>query len=128
MDYNTIFIKLFTVVFLTRYNTKVMSSQKRTLIAIAKKVISHKPLTPSEVTYLLEFEKVNKDTPVTKRLKQIALPAALAFGFLFSALPDQFNDIVKHIPAWTNFSPPILAGVDFLWDILGDPVKKANSR
>lgn len=103
-----------------------MSYQKQTLIAIAKKVVSHKQLTPDEITYLLGFEKLHKDKEIIKRLKQIALPAALAFGFLFSALPDQFTHLVKQMPAWTNFQPPMLAGVDFLWDILGDPVKKAN--
>jgi hypothetical protein len=88
-----------------------MSHQKRTLIAIAKKVLHKKPLTPDEVSSLLGFEKVDKETTLTKRLKQIAVPAALSFGFLFSALPGQFTELVKQMPAWTNFSPPIFCGI-----------------
>ena len=103
-----------------------MSHQKRTLIAIAKKVTLQKPLTPQEITTLLEFEKVNKDTKLTKTLKRLAVPLSLLFGFLFTAFPADFANLIKHLPDWTNFPPPILTGVDYLWDLIGEPVRKAN--
>lgn len=103
-----------------------MTYQKRTLIALAKKVSSQKPLTPEEITYLLGFEKLNKDSTFNKTLKRIAVPLSLLFGFLFTAFPQEFTNIVKYMPAWTNFPPPILTGVDYLWDLIGEPVRKAN--
>lgn len=103
-----------------------MSYQKRKLIALANQVTNHKPLTPDEITYLLAFEKVKKDTKLTKTLKRIAVPLSLAFGFLFTAFPVEFKQFVDTMPAWTNFPPPILTGVDYLWNLIGEPVRKAN--
>jgi SOS response regulatory protein OraA/RecX len=103
-----------------------MGYQKRTLITIAKKVISQKPLTADEVNYLLQFEKINKDTRVSKVLKKLAVPGALAVGFLFMAFPQESQTLIKNMPSWTNFPPPILTGVDYLWDLIGEPVRKAN--
>jgi hypothetical protein len=105
---------------------RCMSYQKRVLTQIAKKVAAQKPLTPEEITYLLGFEKLHKDTTVTKVLKRLAVPLSLAFGFLFTAFPSEFKTIIDHMPAWTNFPPPILTGVDYLWDLIGEPVRKQN--
>jgi hypothetical protein len=100
--------------------------QKRKLISIAKKVDQTTPLAPDEINYLLGFEKVSKDTKTTKLLKRIAVPLSLAFAFVFSAFPTEFKQLVNHMPSWTNLSPPILAGVDYLWDMIGEPVRKPN--
>src|SRR4051812_827629 len=103
-----------------------MHYEKRKLIAIAKKIQDNKPLTSDEITYLLNFEKISKETKSTKILKRLTVPLSLLFGFFFSAFPNEFSQFVNHMPSWTNFPPPILTGVDYLWDLIGDPVRKAN--
>ncbi len=103
-----------------------MRYNKHRLIAIAKLIDQKKPLSPDEITYLLHFEKLSKDNKITKVLKRLAVPLSLAFGFLFTAFPKEFQNIIQHMPPWTNFSPPLLTGVDYLWDLIGEPVRKAN--
>jgi len=107
------------------YNT-FMQYKKSKLIAIAKKMQGKEALTPSEVNYLLQFEKVSTESNITKLLKKIAVPVSLAYGFLFTAFPTEFATIVSHMPNWTNLPFPLLTGVDYLWDFLGEPVKKNN--
>ncbi len=92
----------------------------------AQKIIKNQPLTADEINHLLDFEKVSKQNRTTKLLKQIAVPSSLAFGFLFMAFPKEFAQFAAGLPSWTNFPPPILTGVDYLWDLIGEPVRKAN--
>lgn len=103
-----------------------MRFQKKRLITIAQNVQQQKPLSPDEVHYLLKFEKITKDTKTTRFLKKAAVPASLTFGFLFTAFPKEFASMIDDMPSWTNFPPPILTGVDYLWDLIGEPVRKAN--
>lgn len=103
-----------------------MTYNKRKLILIAKKITAQQALTPEDSSYLLRFEKEEKASRTTNMLKRIAVPLALAFGFLFTAFPVEFKNIVKTLPEWTNLSLPLLTGVNFLWDFLGEPVKYAN--
>jgi hypothetical protein len=103
-----------------------MNYQKYKLIQITRKVTKTLPLTPQEITYILDFEKTDKTPKPVQFLRQLALPLSLAFGFLFTAFPHQFQQFTTHLPAWTNFPPPILTGVDYLWDLIGEPVHKPN--
>ncbi len=103
-----------------------MYYQKKKLVETAQKIIKDQSLTADEVNYLLDFEKVTKENRTTKFLKRIAVPSSLAFGFLFMAFPKEFAQFASGLPSWTNFPPPILTGVDYLWDLIGEPVRKPN--
>jgi hypothetical protein len=103
-----------------------MNHQKKQLLTISKKVDTNEPLTPEEITQLLTFEKLDKESKSLKVLKRAALPASLALGFFFSAFPEAFEHFTTTLPTWTNLSPPELNGIDYLWSLLGDPVGKPN--
>ncbi len=103
-----------------------MRYEKKKLIALAKKIKEKKNLTPDETVYLLNFDTITKDSKFVETLKKITLPIALGFGFIFSAFPQEFKTLTAHFPSWTNLSIPMLTGVDYLWDLLGEPVKKTN--
>lgn len=103
-----------------------MKYNKKKLLQISYKVAEDKPISPDEINYLLSFTKITKEHTATKLLKQAALPGSLLFGFLFTTFPVEFEQFVNTLPSWTNFNPPLLSGVNYIWDLLGDPVKKAN--
>jgi len=102
-----------------------MKYQKSKLLTIAKKVKKDHKLTPSEIEFLLAFEK-KQDSQVWRIIKLVALPMSLALGFFYSVYPEYFATIVSRLPSWTNLPPNLLDGIDYLWDFLGEPVKKAN--
>lgn len=103
-----------------------MEYSKKKLIDIAAKIETDAKLSPSEMEYICGFERKSNTNTVLKMLQNLALPASLAFGFLFTVFPNYFQELIKHLPSWTNFSPEILTGVDYLWDLIGEPVRKAN--
>lgn len=103
-----------------------MKFQKKRLVRISKKVGKNHPLTPSEIDYLLSFEKSDKEPTPIWLAKILALPASLFLGFLFTVYPEFFQNLTNALPSWTNFNPKLLAGIDYIWDIIGEPVKKAN--
>lgn len=103
-----------------------MKYQKKKLLLLAKRVEMHKPLTPDESAYLLGFEKKPEIKGIEKVTTQLALPLSLAFGFIVTVFAVQFESFVATLPHWTNMTPEMLAGVDYLWDLLGEPVGKAN--
>jgi len=103
-----------------------MNSSKKTLIRLAEKVEKGKSLRPGEIETLQTFTQKAKDSKVLSLLKQSALPLSLLFGFLYTVFSSDFEGFVKTLPSWTYFSPTLLTGVDYLWDLLGDPVRKAN--
>ncbi len=103
-----------------------MKYKKKKLVAVSRKVNQNKRLTPSEINYLLSFEKKEKDRTPLRLLKALALPLSLFVNFLFAVYPDYFSNFTSHLPSWTNLQPRFLAGADYLWDFIGEPVKKAN--
>lgn len=103
-----------------------MSYPKKKLIAIAQKIETKKKITVSDIDLISHFEKKEDEKPFIRLLKKLAVPVSLAFGFFFSAFPDYVAEIVKTMPHWTNLDTPVLTGIDYLWDILGEPVRKAN--
>ncbi len=103
-----------------------MRHLKKKLITIAKKVETKSSLTPSEIEYLLTFEKVDRPLTLTRILKVTAVPLSLIFGFFFTVFPENFELLIERLPEWTNLSPQLLAGVNYFWDLLGDPVEQAN--
>lgn len=103
-----------------------MKYDKHTLLKISGKISEDEALTVSEYTYISGFQKPEKDSLSLIILKQATLPLSLFFGMLLYVFPDFFNSVIQSLPPWTNFSPTMLRGVDYLWDIIGDPVKKEN--
>lgn len=99
---------------------------KSHLIYLTQKIEENKKLAPDEIDYILNFEKKDKPTRIKQYLQQSALPLSLAFGFFFSVFPETFSQYINKMPSWTNMPPHILAGVDYLWNLLGEPVEEAN--
>jgi len=107
------------------YNAS-MNLQKKRLIALAKAVEKNARLTPEEINYLLNFEKKKEQSNLATWLKFSALPLSLALGFFSTVFPDNFSNFIKTLPAWTNIPNQWLPGIDYLWDLLGEPVRKSN--
>lgn len=103
-----------------------MKHDKSLLIRTAKKIGTKLPLTPSEVESLLEFEVQQEEHTFIAQLKAWAVPLSLIFGFLLATFASEFDPLIASLPTWTNMSPNLLSGVDYLWSILGDPVGKPN--
>jgi hypothetical protein len=103
-----------------------MKYKKKKLIALAQKIEQEQQVTPEEISYFINFEREDKDNKIIKVLKKIAVPASLILGFFFAAFPEFFEQQAKHLPSWTNLSPPLLNGVNYLWNILTEPVEQPN--
>jgi hypothetical protein len=103
-----------------------MKQHKNQLLAIATKIETAKRISPDELHLLLSFIPTQSQAVLARWLKQVALPASLALGFFYTVFPQFFASLAQTMPEWTNFSPSILTGVDYLWDLLGEPVRKAN--
>lgn len=103
-----------------------MRFSKKKLVKIARKVNLDKKITPEEIEYLLEFNRASKEYRWVKQIKILALPLSVFLGFLYNVFPIFFANFVKKLPPWTNLPPDLLRGVDYLWDIFGDPIKQAN--
>src|SRR3989344_5396177 len=103
-----------------------MKYQKKRLIELSALVEKDAKLTPEEITYFLNFKKKTEPPKFATWLKLAVLPLSLALGFLSVVFPESFNQFIKTLPSWTNITPQFLAGIDYLWDLLGEPVKKAN--
>jgi hypothetical protein len=103
-----------------------MRQAKSKLLSSVKKIESDRKISPTEIEHLLSFQKNDESQRLLRLLKGSAVPLSLLFGFCFSVFSTEFTTLVTHLPSWTNLSPQILTGVDYLWDILGEPVGKAN--
>src|SRR5688572_23821600 len=103
-----------------------MKVDKHYLIKLSKKVERQEKLTPKEITSLISFKKTENDSALTSWLKKWALPLSLAFGFLMAVYSENFEEIAETLPDWTNLPPRVLAGMDYLWSLVGDPVEKEN--
>lgn len=103
-----------------------MKYKKKKLVAISRKVNQGKPVTPTEIEYLLSYENKEKEHLFFRLSKILALPLSLLLGFLFTVYPEYFEKLTNSWPSWTNLSPKFLAGLDYLWNIISEPIEKAN--
>ena len=103
-----------------------MNIQKNKLLSIAQKVKNSKKITVDEMSTLSTFTKLEEDSFAVTILKQATLPLSLLLGFLIAVFPEYFEGFTTRLPAWTNLSPHLLAGVNYLWNILSEPVDQAN--
>lgn len=108
------------------YNAIHMRYKKKKLVRIGKKVLKTQRITPSEIDYLSSYEKVYKEPLLIWLSKTLALPLSLLLGFLFTVYPEFFEDLTDSLPSWTNLSPRVLAGIDYLWNIISEPIGKIN--
>src|SRR3989344_4556487 len=104
----------------------MLKYQSDKLIAIADKVNKNKKLSVHEVSYLSNFKHLDKESLVVSLIKNSAVPLSLLLGFFFAVYPEYFDQTVQTAPSWTNLSPRILSGVDYVWDIIGEPFGKQN--
>jgi hypothetical protein len=93
---------------------------------LSKKVKKLHKLTPQEIVMLKSFNKVEKESEILAFLKKAAVPIALVGGFFIAIFPQQTDLLVKHMPSWTNMPEQMVMGVDYIWNIIGEPVGKAN--
>lgn len=103
-----------------------MKHSKQRLIEIAQKVANCSPLSPDEVDYLLKFHTEEKEPGFITWLKDWAVPLSLAFGFSLATFSGALDPLIENLPSWTNLSPELLAGVDYLWSILSNPIEKES--
>jgi hypothetical protein len=103
-----------------------MNYQKKKLIKTARKISTKDALSPEEIDYLLSFEKVNKELTPLKTLKKLAVPLSLIFGSSIAVFSSEFERFSNQMPNWTNLNPSLLSGINYFWNILGEPVEQAN--
>jgi len=103
-----------------------MRYSKKKLLSIARKVAQGQRINPDELSLLLSFEKIEKEKAFVSLLKKSAVPIALTVGFLIAVFPSNTDSIVKNLPQWTNLTEQMIAGADYFWNILSEPVGKAN--
>lgn len=103
-----------------------MKYSKRNLLKITSKIHSGRKITPHELNQILDFEKVDKDPFFISILKKAAVPLALLTGFLIAIYPNQVEVIVRQLPSFTNMSDQMVIGADYVWNIISEPVGKAN--
>lgn len=102
-----------------------MSATKQQYITLAEKILSNKYLTPHEIDTILNFKKP-EDNPTRAFLIKMSLPASLCVSALFNIFPTQFSHIAQSLPSWTNLSSGLLAGLNYFWDFLGEPIRQTN--
>lgn len=96
------------------------------LVSIAKKVLSDNRVSPREIHLLCSFQQTGEIPTYLKVLSTVALPLSILTGALFAMYPDYFDVLFQQLPWWTNLSPEFLAGFDYMWTIIGEPVGKPN--
>jgi hypothetical protein len=103
-----------------------MKYNKSELINIAKKVEAQEKLTPKEVSALLQFENQKEESSFFAFLGKAALPLSILLGISIAVFPHYFEEVTLGMPSWTNLSDEMLAGINFIWNILSDPVEENN--
>ncbi len=104
----------------------ISNSRIKELLAIAIKIKAGTPVTPAESDAILEFEIPDKQTKLQKFLTRIALPSSIVLGMTMASFPDFYANLVTKLPKWTTMSDHLLSGVDYVWSIIGKPVKQKN--
>lgn len=105
---------------------KLPHSKIKELLAIAAKVKLNQPVTPNEIETIINFEYKDKQTRLQKFLTRIALPGSILLGMSMASFPAFYSNLVLKMPSWTNMSDQLLAAVDYVWSIIGKPVKQKN--
>jgi hypothetical protein len=99
---------------------------KSHLVKISTKILKNERTTPDEISEILKFELNEKDNSYISFLKRYAVPLSLALGAIIAIFAAEFAAFTSILPEWTNLSPRMLAGLNYLWSIIGDPVDQEN--
>ena len=103
-----------------------MKYSKKKLISISQKIKTNKKVSPFEIEQILAFDKKDEDSRPISLLKKSAVPLALIAGFLIAVFPQFALDAASHLPSWTNLPDPVFNGVNYIWNIIGEPVENHN--
>lgn len=103
-----------------------MKYSKKKLISISQKIKTNKKVSPFEIEQILAFDKKDEDSKPISLLKKSAVPLALVAGFLIAVFPQFALDTASHLPSWTNLPNPVFNGVNYIWNIIGEPVENHN--
>lgn len=103
-----------------------MKFRKEKLITIASKVYNKQHISPEEINYFLGFERSPDSRGFIPNLKRFAFPASFIVGMLFVVFSDFFKQFAGNLPPWTNLPPYALAGLDYIWNFIGEPIGEAN--
>lgn len=114
------------IIFAAMSRNKIPHSKIKELLAIAGKVKLNQPVSPIEIESIIYFEYKDKQTKLQKFLTRIALPGSIILGMTMASFPAFYANLVTKLPGWTNMSDQLLAGVDYVWSIIGKPVKQKN--
>lgn len=106
--------------------TKPSSAKVKQLLDISARVKANKPVSPVEADILSSFEIPEKESKMHKILATIALPGSIILGMSMAGFPVFYENLVSHLPNWTNMSEGLAAGVDYIWSIIGEPIEKNN--
>lgn len=102
------------------------NSKKNQLSSIGHKVKQRMGLTQKEIEEILAFQNIDEDPYLLAIMKKTAVPVSLAFGFVLAVWVTQFETLSQHLPTWTNLSPELLSGVNYLWNLLSEPIENPN--
>ncbi len=102
------------------------SYTKPVLRAVADCVLHQKRLRPEDIEYLSGFSMDTTEPALVRFLNASALPLSVTIGALFAMYPEVFDAAFAQLPSWTNLSDRLLAGLDYVWNIVGEPVGKHN--
>ncbi|MFI5170921.1 MAG: hypothetical protein ACHQFW_00945 [Chitinophagales bacterium] len=105
---------------------KITTKQVKELLAIATKLKINSPVSPTEAEKIIHFQINDKQTKFQKFLTHIALPGSIVLGMTMAGFPAFYTNLITHLPAWTNMKPNLLNAVDYVWSIIGKPVKQPN--
>lgn len=102
------------------------SYTKPVLRAIADRVLHQKRLRPEDIDYLSGFSMDTTEPSFVRFHNSSALPLSVAIGALFAMYPEVFDAAFAQLPSWTNLNDRLLTGLDYVWNIVGEPVGKHN--
>ena len=105
---------------------KQIKHKKRELKRIVHNFLNGERIAPQEIDYLLTFKPREGDPTFIRLLKTLAFPMSLLFGALMAAFALQTEDFVSSLPSWTNLGEEIQAALNYLWNIIGEPVESPN--
>lgn len=105
---------------------KYTHKEIRELLVIAEKIKQGRAVLPSEADRICSFKLEDTKSKLQNFLLKIALPGSVVLGMTQAAFPSWYTGLVTHMPGWTNMSTNLLNAVDYVWGIIGKPVKQNN--
>lgn len=99
---------------------------KKDLLAIAQKLQQKNKVSAKEIEILTKFKAPTEEGKIITMLSTTALPLSIIVGITMAMFPDFYSTIAARLPSWTNLSPELQNGADYIWNLLSEPVAQAN--